>query len=53
MTACMCRFYTGYSKTPLENDAGKKATLTALWPVLFATSPDFRKHFRKALTSSE
>ncbi|KAK9790357.1 hypothetical protein WJX73_003838 [Symbiochloris irregularis] len=47
------KFYTGYERTPFENSDSKKATLTALWPILFATSADFRKHFSKAISSSD
>ena len=49
-SVCLSRFWTGYSKTPLENDSSKKAAMTALWPILFATNADFLKHFKKALT---
>eukprot|EP00897_Mesotaenium_endlicherianum_P001928 jgi/Mesen1/1763/ME000014S01169 len=43
------RFYNGFRRTTMKDDAATKAAVTAMWPVLFVVSKDFRTNFKKAV----
>ncbi|KAK9817280.1 hypothetical protein WJX72_012181 [[Myrmecia] bisecta] len=43
------KFWAGYHKTSFEEDQKKRMALTALWPLLFVASQNYRQGFRRAL----